>query len=76
MAATERTCDLCNQPLDTDSHLVLRRLTGFAATRGAAGGVHGVRDKVWLDEYAHVGCLDRKKQGHRFGQQELGGMAA
>lgn len=64
-------CALCNQPVDPVSRMVLRKASGYAEQRGATGGVHGLRDKEWHDDYAHVICLERKKQGHRFGQASL-----
>lgn len=70
------TCALCGEPCDPHSRMVLRKAVGFAEYRGAVGGVHGLRDRVWLDDYAHVICLDRKKMGHTFGQQTLDGLAA
>lgn len=76
VAATTHRCVLCQESVDPDSHLVLRRITGFAQSRGATGGVHGLRDKQWGDEYAHTLCIDRKKAGHRFGQGDLLGNAA
>ena len=75
MTAITKECALCHQPVDPLASTTLRKVSGYVGKRGAVGGTNAVRLKQEHDEFIHAMCAERVKQGHSFGQTQLGGVA-
>lgn len=57
------TCSICGKPIDTKARNVYKLVKAWEKNRTPGEGVHPVRDREYLGEWAHGLCLDIKARG-------------
>lgn len=63
----EPHCKYCKRGLNPNATDVYRMVTGWERNRGTGQGVHPIKDRSLLGEFAHALCLDIALRG---GKQE------